>query len=127
MTYIISTDKGLEPCNGKIGQDSRCEKCFGMAQSSSAYCTRLTPKAVENSAHSFTEGYTLERETEGGTIGTHLNSAQVESQANAFEDLRKLLWQAENARPEELHGRIEYIKSQFSVARKGEAILKPRE
>lgn len=49
------------------------------------------------------------------------NSAQVESQANAFEDLRKLLWQAENARPEELHGRIEYIKSQFSVARKGEA------
>src|SRR6478736_1900628 len=49
------------------------------------------------------------------------NSAQVESQANAFEDLRKLLWQAENARPEELHGRIEYIKSQFSVTRKGEA------
>ncbi len=49
MTHIISTDKGLEPCNGKIGQDSRCEKCFGMAQSSSSYCTRLvTHKAVEN-------------------------------------------------------------------------------
>lgn len=35
MTQILTT------CNGKINQNGICEKCYGVAQTTSAYCCRM--------------------------------------------------------------------------------------
>lgn len=55
FTGIVHEDGYYEVCQGKIGTDGRCEKCYQISQTTSGYCTRLIliPKEAKPEGRKF--------------------------------------------------------------------------